>query len=73
MEYYWALKVLQVLKNELVTLLSMESVTPMWPEGSANLIESAWLTQCLPNQGFAPIQNAQTLEELWDTRLLFFI
>jgi tetratricopeptide (TPR) repeat protein len=73
MEYNWTLKLLQVFKNEPMTLESLESVTPIWPENSLNLMESAWLKLRLPDQGFEAILKAQTIDDLWDNRLLFFI
>ncbi len=73
MEYYWALKILHALKGDSFTLHTLESIIAIWPESSGNLIESAWLKLHLPHQGFLPIQSAQTLEELWNIRLLFFI
>ena len=73
MEYYWALKILQVLTGDSNTLATMQSITAIFPEISSNLIESALLNLHLSHQGFLPIQNAQSLEELWNIRLVFFI
>ncbi|MFI3135362.1 MAG: hypothetical protein QX197_01150 [Methylococcaceae bacterium] len=73
MESYWAKKILQALKNEPFSTQPINTVKTTSPESSSNLIEAPWLKHTLPDQGFRPIQDAQTLEDLWDARLLFFI
>ena len=73
MESYWAQKIIQALKNEPFILQPLDPVKTIWPEYSSNLIERPWLKHSLPEQGFEPIQKAQTVEALWEARLLFFI
>ncbi|MEI6706068.1 MAG: hypothetical protein WCK96_02915 [Methylococcales bacterium] len=73
MERAWTLKLLQILKHEPLTIAGIKPIQALFPEQTSNLIESPWLKLDLSEQGFAPIQAAQSLEQLWQARLLFFI
>jgi hypothetical protein len=73
MERDWARKIVQALSNEPFTLQTIEPIAAIVPELPQNLIEASWLKYRLPEQGFAPIQTAHSLEDLWNARLLFFI
>ena len=73
MEKNWTLKILHALNDQPLTITDIKPIQALFPDTLSNLIESPWLTLRLPEQGFAPIQTAQSLEQLWQARLLFFI
>lgn len=73
-EKVWAKKLLQVLENTAFDHLVFDSVEFVFPpKNNRNLIEKSWLGSVLSNQGFQVIKTAQSWDELYKARLLFFI
>lgn len=73
MERDWSQKIVQAFRHEPFAIQTIEPVKAIFPAQIVNLIEAPWLTYRLPDSGFEAIHTAQTLEELWNARLLFFI
>ncbi|MDD5272716.1 MAG: hypothetical protein PHU14_08365 [Methylovulum sp.] len=76
-EAYWAKKLLCVLEGGRPTTALDRVIPTIDPIGPLtlpdSLIEAAWYGIELPNQGFAPLGQAQDIATLWEARRLFFI
>lgn len=73
-ERYWAQKILRTLNKEAYPLeYPLEDVIQLPPKSTHNLIESPWLNIQLPLHGFEPLQKAESLEQLYLVKSLFFI